>query len=354
MKKKLIIIVISLLLILGIGYLGINIYMDSLINKTSKEEEVVPQDEIIEVVEDETPKAHEVVNIMLVGADNLDYAGGRENSYVQERSDVFKIVSLDYTDKTIKLTSLDRDIVVWIPDRNEVGDFGRFNWAYSFGGAKFALNCINYNLDLDVSKYVSFSFKGFIDVIDIIGGIDIELTQAEADFINNPANYSLMSYPVSAGINHLNGKSALTYARIRHLDSDFVRMERQNTVIKAVINKLKTSSFTELMEVINKCLPYITTNLTNSEIKTMLWDVLSFDLNDIQTQTFPINGTEDVAWNHSELGGYILRSYSNQVIELHKYIYGTDTYEPTKRIYDNENKIYETYGQFYENSELIP
>lgn len=354
MKKKLIIIVISLLLLLGIGYLGINIYMDSLINKTSKEEEVVSQDEIIEVVEDETPKAHDVVNIMLVGADNLDWAN-REASWVEQRSDVLKLVSLDYTDKTIKLTSLDRDIVVWIPDRNEVGDFGRFNWAYSFGGAKFALNCINYNLDLDVSKYVSFSFAGFINVIDAIDGIDIDLTKEEVSYINNSKlSDEKMTVTVYEGTNHLYGKDALRYARIRHLDSDFVRMDRQNVVIKAVISKLKTSSFTELMEVINKCLPYITTNLTNSEIKTMLWDVLSFDLNNIQTQTFPINGTEDVAWNHSELGGYILRSYSNQVIELHKYIYGTDTYEPTQRIYDNEKKIYETYGQFYENSELIP
>ena len=353
MKKKLVIITISVLLLLGIGYLGINIYMDSLINKTSKEEEVVPQEEI-EVVEDETPKAHEVVNIMLVGADNLDW-GNREASYVEQRSDVFKIVSLDYTNKTIKLTSLDRDIVVWIPDRNEVGDFGRFNWAYSFGGAKYALNCINYNLDLDVSKYVSFSFAGFIEVIDTIGGIDIELTQAEADAFNGKtkSNAEMHTY-AQEGINHLDGYDALAYSRQRYVDSDFVRMDRQSNVIKAVINKLKGSSFSELMEVINKCLPYITTNLTNSEIKTMLWDILSFDLGNIKTQTFPVNGTQDVAWNHSELGGYILRSYSNQVIELHKYIYGTDTYEPTQTIYDNENKIYETYGEFYEDSELIP
>ena len=122
------------------------------------------------IVVDETPKAHEVVNIMLVGADNLQREIGRENSFVEERSDVFKIISLDYTDKVIKLTSLDRDIVVWIPDRHETGEFGRFNWAYSFGKAKYALNTINYNLDLDVSKYVTFSFAGFIEVIDIIGG----------------------------------------------------------------------------------------------------------------------------------------------------------------------------------------
>ena len=349
-KKKITIIILFILCLAGLIYLGVNIYLDSLLNKTNIDEEVIQEE--IEVIVDETPKAHDVVNFMLVGADNLD--SNRYDSYVEQRSDVFKIVSLDYTDKKIKLTSLDRDVVVWIPDKGGVGAFGRFNWAYSFGGAKYALNCINYNLDLDVSKYASFSFAGFIDVIDIIGGIDIDLTQAEVDFINNPSNYSTMTFSPTQGTNHLYGKDALTYARIRHLDSDFVRMERQNTVIKAVINKLKSSSFNELLDVVNSCLPYITTNLSSSEIKQYLWDVLTFDLTDIKTQAYPINGHNDVCVDPDSMGGYLLNSYSNQVIELHKYIYGTETYEPTQRIYDNEKKTYETYGSFYENSPLIP
>lgn len=349
MKKKVLITALILITILGLTYIGVNSYIDSLLNKTTKEEEPIRQEDIV-VTEDITPKAHEVVNFMLVGADNSDITN-RETSYVEERSDVFKIISLDYTDKTIKLTSLDRDVVVWIPDTNDVG---RFNWAYSFGKAKYALNTINYNLDLDVSKYVSFSFAGFIDVINTIGGIDIDLTKEEANFINNPANYTTMTITAKVGTNHLNGKDALTYARIRHLDSDFVRMERQNTVIEAVIAKLKDSSFTELMDVVNHCLPYITTNLQTQQIKDYLFDVLSFNLSDIKTYTYPKNGSNDVMWNHEGIGGYLVRSYSNQVIELHKFIYGTDTYKPTQKIYDTETKIYELYGQFEETGELIP
>lgn len=345
MKKKLVVIVLLILSIIVASYIGLNAYVDSLIEKTTKEEEPITD---IEITEDITPQAHEVVNFMLVGADNLDRVNGRENSYVEERSDVFKIISLDYTDKVVKLTSLDRDVVVWIPDKDDVG---RFNWAYSFGKAKYALNTINYNLDLDVSKYVSFSFKGFIDVIDIIGGVDIDLTRDEVNYINTNCKPSTTMYE---GSNHLNGKDALTYARIRHLDSDFVRMERQNIVIEAVIDKLKNSSIKELMEVVNKCLPSITTNLETDEIKDYLFDVLSFKLTDIRTYTYPKNGPDDVMWNHEGIGGYLIRSYSNQVIELHKFIYGTDTYEPTKRIYDTETKIYELYGEFEETGELLP
>ena len=74
----------------------------------------------------------------------------------------------------------------------------------------------------------------------------------------------------------------------------------------------------------------------------------------VKNQTYPKDGPNDVCLNKADLGGYLVRSYSNQVIELHKYIYGTDTYVPTKKIYDNESKTYELFGEFYENSELLP
>lgn len=340
-KKKLLIILISIISVIGIGYLVFNMYLDSMLNKTVTEEVDLNQ---IEVIEDNTPKAHEVVNVMLVGADSH----GGITSYHEERSDVFKIVSLDYTDKLIKLTSLDRDAVVYIPPKEE---YGHFNWAYSFGGYTYSLATINHNLDLDLTKYVSFSFAGFIDVIDILGGIDIELTQAEANVIN--ASPDCTKY-VSEGENHLDGTCALIYARIRKIDSDFNRMDRQSNVIKAVINKVKDSSLTDILDIINKCLPYITTNLTNDEIKQYVKDILGFNLTNIQTHTYPTNGSEDVCINKDSLGGYIIRSYSNQVIDLHKYIYGIDDYKPTSTIYELEQDIYSKYGNFYEESALLP
>lgn len=346
-KKKLIPILIFLI-IAGGAYLGINIYIDSLISKTTTEEDI-PEPIIIEPIIEEVPKGNEVVNFMLVGADNLDQ--NREASYVEQRSDVFKIISLDYTEKKIKITSLDRDVVVWIPDKGGTGEYGHFNWAYSFGKAPYAINAINYNLDLDVTKYVTFSFAGFIRVIDILGGIDIELSAAEAYELNSSSNRTMYVYE---GMNHLDGFTALNYARIRHLDSDFVRMERQNVVIQTVINQLKDSSFMELLEVANESLNYISTNLSEDDIKKYIKDLLSFDLKDIKTHTYPSNGGDDVCVNPNSLGGYLLNSYSGQVIDLHKFIYGLDDYKPSQRVYDNEKKTYDTFGDYYEGSYLIP
>lgn len=345
--KKILIVVLSFLVLIGILLLGLNFYVDSLLNKAQIEEPITEdiKEEEINIVEP-IDTSHKVINFMLVGADNL--SADRESSYIEERSDVLKIVSLDYTNKTIKLTSLDRDVVVYLPIEEQ---YGHFNWAYSYGGATSALSTINYNLDLDVSKYVTFSFAGFINVIDRIGGIDVELTQAEADQINsNPYRNS----DVYEGLNHLDGHCALSYARIRYIDSDFVRMDRQNTVIQAVITKLKEYSLLELVSLVSDCMPYITTNLTIDEIKDYLTDVITFDLKNIKTQAYPTGEANDVCWNTSNLGGYLLRSYSDQVIKLHQYIYEVEDYKPTQNIYENENRTYELYGEFYSNSELLP
>lgn len=350
MKKKGYIIAAAIICVLLLAFFGINKYIDSIITKTNIEEETT-QEEIQEnIIVDETEQAHEVVNFMVVGADNLDRKD-RYKSYVEQRSDIIKLLSLDYTDKKVKVTSLNRDIVAWIPDKEE---YGRLNWAYSFGGPKYALNTINYNLDLDVTKYVSFSFAGFINVIDKLGGIDLELTKEEVKLLNDPTFKQYVSVKVVEGTNHLLGKDVLTYTRIKKLDTDFDLVDRQNKVIKAVIDKLKALSFKELIDIVNVCLPYVTTNLTSDEIKQYALDIITFDLEKIETQEYPKENKKDVALNKKGIGGYVLRSYSNQVIELHKYLYGTDTYEPTQKIYDNEKKTYEEICEFYEGSELIP
>ena len=346
-KKKIIIIILIIVIFILLCFLSIRLISNLFLNKINEED--INEEDISEtIVEDDTKEAHEVLNIMLIGADN---SGRNYNSYNEQNSDMFKIVSLDYTDSKIKITSLNKDVVVWMPDTNE---FGHMNWPYAKGGPAYALNTINYNLDLDVSKYVTFSFAGFIDVIDELGGIDIELSEKEAQAMNNPAYGNKVSINAKKGSNHMQGNDALTYARINYLDSDFVRMDRQNKVIKAVIDKLKTSSFDDLISVINTCLPYITTNLTSSEIRQFIQDVLKFDLGNIQTKTYPINDTKDVAIAKNSISGYVLRSYSNQVIELHKFIYGTNEYEPTQKIYDNETKTYNEISEFYENGNLLP
>ena len=329
MKKKKLIILLMIIILLIVGiFIGLNIYIDSIISRV-EEGEVINTDEA-EIAKEvlERVEAKDIENIALFGVDN---SGGEYN---EERSDAMKIISLNKTDKTIAITSVERDVVVYIP--GEYQNYGHFNWAYWFGGPKLAVQTLNYNLDLDITKYVTFSFGAVEDLVDLLGGIDVELTGSEA------ATVGIGSY---AGTYTLNGKQALSYSRIRKLDSDFTRMERQNYVIQAVMNKLKNQDILTIMNIVNEMLPNINTNLTVNEIKDYITSLLTYDLGNIEQYKEPSGEYNDIQ-NCPGLGGYIVRSYSGMVENLHKNIYKVDSYEVSKRVKDNEERIYSTYGEF--------
>lgn len=333
MKKKILKIVLIIVIILLVLFFSFNLISNYFLNKANIDE-TINQDVIEDsIVIDETKNAHDVVNFVLVGADNYDK---NYNSYNERSSDAIKIVSLDYSDKIVKITSLNEDIIVYEPNENVVEPLWK---TFKQKDATSIINTINSNLDMDISKYVYFSFAGFIDVIDEIGGIDIELTKEEAKAMNNPAYGNKVSIYAKEGINHMHGNDALTYARINYLDSGFVRMERQNKVIQAIINKLKDAKADDLLSCLNVCLPHISTNLSTSEIKSYVLDLLDFDLDNIQKHSYPTHDEKDADLNKEGIYGYVLKSYSNQVIDLHKFIYGTNAYEPTQNIKTIEDKI---------------
>lgn len=329
MKKKKLIILLSIIILLIVSiFIGLNIYVDSIISRVEEGETIHTEDAEIaqEVLEREEVK--DIENIALFGVDN---SGAKYN---EERSDAMKIISLNKTDKTIAITSVERDVVVYIP--GDYQKYGHFNWAYWFGGPKLAVQTLNYNLDLDITKYVTFTFGAVEDLVDLLGGIDVELTGNEA------ATVGIGSY---AGTYTLNGKQALSYSRIRKLDSDFTRMERQNYVIQAVMNKLKNQDILTIMNIVNEMLPSINTNLTVNEIKDYITSLLSYDLGNIEQYKEPSGEYDDIE-TCPGLGGYIVRSYSGMVENLHKNIYKVDSYEVSQRVKDNEERIYSTYGEF--------
>lgn len=329
MKKKKLIILLSIIILLIVSiFIGLNIYVDSIISRVEEGETIHTEDAEIaqEVLEREEVK--DIENIALFGVDN---SGAKYN---EERSDAMKIISLNKTDKTIAITSVERDVVVYIP--GDYQKYGHFNWAYWFGGPKLAVQTLNYNLDLDITKYVTFTFGAVEDLVDLLGGIDVELTGNEA------ATVGIGSY---AGTYTLNGKQALSYSRIRKLDSDFTRMERQNYVIQAVMNKLKNQDILTIMNIVNEMLPSINTNLTVNEIKDYITSLLSYDLGNIEQYKEPSGEYNDIE-TCPGLGGYIVRSYSGMVENLHKNIYKVDSYEVSQRVKDNEDRIYSTYGEF--------
>ena len=192
-----------------------------------------------------------VTNILLIGTD--------EESGGAARSDSMILVSLDYIHGKIKLTSFLRDCLVEIPSK---GKKMKLNAAYVYGGAQLLCDTIEYNFRVDIDHYVKVDFEMFTKMIDNLGGIDIEVTQAEAKFINRTTRHT-----ISSGQSvHLNGAQALVYARIRKLDSDYMRTFRQRKIITALINKFTHSSPSEAIGAVTSVLPLLETDLNPVEV----------------------------------------------------------------------------------------
>ena len=296
-----------------------------------------------ELVEKE--KESKIVNIALLGIDqNGDGSDGR--------SDAMKVVSLDFTNKVIKMTSFQRDTLIYIPE--PMNDFDKLNHPYAYGKAPLTLKTLNYNFDLDITRYVAFNFDAIEEIIDIMGGVDIDIKSSEINVTNDYINHlnSLHAGDIDAprltkgGLQTLSGRQAMAYMRNRYVGSDFTRMERQSTVIQALVDKAMTLSYSELLSLLDACLPYVETNLTLNEIIDYGTKVLSFDLSQIEQLQIPSadNTHKSISYKgYSPL--YIMSSYQDLVKELHAFIYNDTEYQPSQTVIETEAAIYETFGR---------
>ncbi|MFR9295620.1 MAG: LCP family protein, partial [Turicibacter sanguinis] len=200
-----------------------------------------------------------------------------------------------------------------------------------------AMQTINYNFDLDLTRYVTFDFDAIEFIIDSIGGVDIEVLSKEISSIPGV---------LQSGIQTLSGSQALSYMRIRYADSDYVRMSRQTTVMKAIFSKLKQTPYTKLLTLLNEALPFIETNLTKEEILNLGMEALKVDFNQIEQYQVPQNGYEDINHSVSYKGYsplYVLESYETVVKQLHEGIYGDSEYEPSTTVLELEASIYDKF-----------
>ena len=319
----------TIVVLVGGGFIFANYVIDSTLGKMTTTEKL--EKEEAEISEEVIAKEEEsqVVNIAIFGVDkNGDQTDGR--------SDAMKVLSLDAKNNVAKITSIQRDTLIYIPGVKQ--DFEKLNHAYAYGGATLAMQTINYNFDLDLTRYVAFNFEGVQHVIDAMGGIELEIKEYEAPYISNVSK---------SGYQHLSGEQALAYMRVRYADSDYVRMDRQTTVMKAMFSKLTKLGYTELLSLLNDCLPYVETNLTKDEILSLGMQALKVDLGNIQTYQVPRGGYEDINHTVSYNGYsplYVMNSYQDMVKDLHQNIYGDDNYEPSQTVKDTEAKIYEKFG----------
>ena len=336
-KTLLLIAGVLIALILGLILSG-NLYIDSLLNKTIRSRKLTDEDTMINQEVLDQVKNHHIVNIALFGADNKEIA--QWNNYEMERSDATKIISLDFDAKKIKITSLQRDTLIWIPE--PYNDYDKLNHAHWRGGPELAVKMLNYNFDLDITQYVGFSFEALETLVDLVDGIDITLPDG-----------LLAQRVIDAGatrdgnVFHLKGKQALDYCRVRSTDDDFHRMDRQNEVILKIIEKLSKKNLIELMDIVNEMLPYIETNLTNNEIKNYVSSLLSFDLKHLDQFQIPSKGMDSIEMVIEYNGFspiYMMENYEELAKELHWNIYEDKDYQPSSTIVQLEQNIQREFG----------
>lgn len=239
-------------------------------------------------------------------------------------ADTIMVVSIDNKTKEIKIVSIYRDLVTMQAD----GEIRKANSAYFIGGPQDAINMLNRNFDLDIQDYVTVDFKALADAIDLLGGIEIEVSEAEAEEMNKYIGETASvtekdAVRVSAGTQKLDGVQAVTYARIRkNVGGDYARAERQRLVIQKVVDKVKETDISTVNSIIDKVFPQVSTSFTLKKVLELASGLTQYKLG--ETSGFPFELTDG---NISGIGSVVIPlGMVENVEELHEFLYPKDEY----------------------------
>jgi len=233
--------------------------------------------------------SNNIENILILGLD-------RRSKGEATRSDTIMIATVDKKNNALKLTSVLRDMYLSIPGRRN----NKANSAFAFGGADLTVATINNNFDLNIERYVVLDFLAFEEIIDLIGGVSIDVSKAEVSAINRNLDdrakidgSDLSKYYVkNSGTQNLKGKQALAYARIRDVGrDDHDRVERQQIVLSKLFDEVKTLNPLRFPSLVSSVLSHVQTNLTAFEIINLGTTVLGFENKEIRRFRLPVDGT---------------------------------------------------------------
>lgn len=229
----------------------------------------------------------DVVNILLIGQDRREGQG-------RQRSDSMIICSINKKSNKIILSSVMRDLYVPIPGYSD----NRINAAYQFGGMPLLDQVMEESLGVHIDGNIEVDFDGFISAMTEVGNLDIELNQAEADYLNKnsawveQAGTSAEGWNLQAGVNSMTPEQVLAYSRIRYVGhSDWERTDRQRRVLMAAFEKLKGQGLTELLAMADRIMPNLTTDMSNTQIMGYIYTVLTNNITEIESYRIPVEGT---------------------------------------------------------------
>lgn len=267
-----------------------------------------------------------VLNVMLVGEDGY---GDEEES----RADSAIIASINIDAKTITLTSVLRDTYAYWetePGNKESGQFGKINGAKSSGDIKTYINAIEHLYKIKIDNYATVDFESFKTIIDTLGGVELEITSAEIKEINNDqktydGTWIDKTFEGSTGVMKLTGQQALAYCRIRHLDSDNVRADRQKQCLMKVFESVKDAPSVKLLKIINDIVPYIKTDMSRDMlVKIAKYAISQGWLNySIVTNTVPNSRINEKGAGGTYYGAWCWKSdFPQDAYNLQTMLYG--------------------------------
>lgn len=278
--------------------------------------------------------------VALFGVDSRNNSVGKGNN-----ADVIIICNINQDTGEIKLVSVFRDSYLNVDDD---GSYNKINQAYFRGGPKQAVEALNKNLDLQIDDYATFNWKAVADAINILGGVDVELSKAEFYYINAFITETVEATGIaskhlkSAGPNHLDGVQAVAYARLRKMDTDFARTERQRKIIELSFQKLKQADFSVVNNVMEVVFPQILTSVTLDDVIPSARNLTRFTIAD--TAGFP-SARSDA--NMGKKGDCVIpQTLESNVVLLHQFLFGEENYEPSDMVKKISAKISADSGMY--------
>lgn len=324
-KRKLIIFgveVLCLLLLLGI------LYVWSLWSKIDVQSDMNDSEAgINEDIDADTMDTLEgYTNIALFGLDNRS-----NGNYDRGNSDVIMIASINNKTKEVRLVSVYRDTYLNVGS----GKYNKANSAYARGGAKAAVQMLNTNLDLNIKEYMCVDWAAVVEAVDALGGVEVEITNQEKDMINHmliEIDNTVGTHSThlkNAGVQNLTGAQATAYARIRKTaGNDFKRTSRQRIVLEAMLNKAKQSDLSTLLDICEAVFDDVSTSLDLKEIIGLARHVKEYSIG--STSGFPFEmTTATLAQTNSTV---VPIGLEDDVTMLHKYLFDTEDYQPSKTV----------------------
>lgn len=272
------------------------------------------------IPEGEVTSQEDVMNILLLGTDY------RFNASDRGRADAVLILSLDFRDNSARLVSLERGMGMPILSGNLAGNWDWLTHLCSYGGPELVLESVRECFKLDVERYVTVDVMAFAQVVDALGGVDVELTDREAWALNSQEDAA--GY-LSAGVNHLSGYDALRFARLRRIDSDWVRIQRQRRVLQACADQVRNADLKTLNDLADAILPLVGTNFTQTEILALLTRAPDFLGVQFEQMTIPAEGTYG---GMSVMGGRgaFAADFAENTRILQEFLYGGNAADETE------------------------